>query len=331
MKTVMLVAALVVMVTHAALRAAAEQVKSDPVSWTGRALNGDVVSVPTKQTTTVLLFAMPDQARSRDAVAQLSEACHEQKGICVVLVVSGTGATDNARELLAATKEPWPVVADGDYSASGVFGVHVWPTTVFVDSEGATVAHVAGFPKSYKAEVEANLAVAQGKIDRARAEQIIGGHATIVDDPEQMISRHIIVAERMLEKELPDQAKKEAEAAVTLGPQSPKNKLDLARVLLRVGNVDQAVKLLDSVDAKSINPATLNLLRGEALAAQGKWDAAAKALAEAVKLNPQPAEAWYELGRVYEHLKQPAKAAEAYRNAFEATDLGKKLRGEPVR
>ena len=45
----------------------------------------------------------------------------------------------------------------------------------------------------------------------------------------------------------------------------------------------------------------------------------------AVKLNPNPAEAYYFLGQVYQQLKQADKAAEAFRMAFEATEAGRRV------
>jgi hypothetical protein len=57
---------------------------------------------------------------------------------------SGGRANDNARQFAATTKDRWQVVAHIDYSASDVFGVHVWPMTIVVNSDGAIVGHIVG-------------------------------------------------------------------------------------------------------------------------------------------------------------------------------------------
>jgi uncharacterized protein HemY len=325
-KTLIIAFACILMALLAVCSAQVTADKPPQVHWTGHASNGDIVAVPDKDAVTVLLFAMGDQSRSKDAVGELEKVLEGKQQVRVAVILSGAAATDGARQLQTSTKETWPTVADLDYAAAGVFGVHVWPTTVLVATDGNIVGHVAGLPKNYRTEVEAHLAFAQGKIDRDELERQVDGHATIADDPDQMACRHLIVAQRLLEKGLAQQARGECEAAQALHPQSPPALLALTGVLLRLGNTEGADKALNCVDARSVSPAVLNLLRGEIFEAQGKWDAAAKVLTEAVKLNPQPAEAWYHLGKAYDHLNDPAKAADAYRKAFEATDLGRRLR-----
>jgi Flp pilus assembly protein TadD len=96
--------------------------------------------------------------------------------------------------------------------------------------------------------------------------------------------------------------------------------------MLAVGRSEGVTALLQSIEPNSVSPSQLNLLTGEALAAEGNWQAAVEKYTQALKLNPQPAEVYYHLGRAYEQLKDPAKAAEAYRKAFEYTDQGKRLR-----
>jgi len=71
-----------------------------------------------------------------------------------------------------------------------------------------------------------------------------------------------------------------------------------------------------------VPPWQVPLLRGRALMALGEWEQAAKVLPEAMKLNPDPTEAHYLLGLVYEHEKNYADAAGEYRKAFESTAPG---------
>jgi len=139
-------------------------------------------------------------------------------------------------------------------------------------------------------------------------------------------ARHVTVAERLLDKDLKQEAGRELDAAIKLNPSSPQTKFAVARLSLAVGRTDAAATVLESIPANTVSPSQMNLLRGKVLCAQGKWDPAIALLTDAVKLNPQPAEAWYSLGRAYEHLNQLAKATEAYRKAFESTDIGRKLR-----
>ena len=296
------------------------------VTWSARDTRGEEVRVPSaNKCVCVLLFAMADQSRSQEAVRELAQAL---KGTNVqpVVVVSGENASAAARQF--ETTEKWPLVADPTFAACGTFGVHVWPTTVIVSPDGVISNHLAGLPSNYLVDVEAFLAFAAGKIDRAELEHKLSGQNVISDDPEQMAARHLRVAERLLDKDLKPEAEKELNAAIALKPQVVESKVAIARLLLGFARTAEAIAVIDTIPADSISPSQLNFLRGKALVLQGKYEKAADALVEAIKLNPQPAEAWYELGQVYDQLKDPAKAAVAYRKAFEATDLGKKLRQE---
>lgn len=309
--------------------ASAEEIPSTQpahVNWTARDTRGEEVRVPSaNKCVCVLLFAMADQPRSQDAAHQLAEAL---KGTDVhpVVVVSGENASAAAHQF--ETTEKWPLVADPTFAACGTFGVHVWPTTVIVAADGTIDGHLAGLPSSYLVDVEAFLAFAGGKIDRAQLQQKLAGQNVISDDPEQMAARHLRVADRLLDKGLKQEAEKELNAAIALRPQIADSRVAIARLLLTAARTAEAIAVIDAIPPDTISPAQLNLLRGKALALQGKWEKAADTLVEAIKLNPQPAEAWYELGQAYDQLKDPAKAAVAYRKAFESTDLGKKLRQE---
>ena len=296
------------------------------INWTAHSIGGASVCVPAKDATCVLLFAMADQPRSRDAAEQLAESLKDQKGISVCVVVSGKGAEQRAAVVQSGDPLPWPVVADGDYSASALFGVHVWPTTIVVNRDGAITGHLAGLPKNYRSELDADLAVAAGKISPGEVDHLLSDHGTIADDPEQMAHRHLTLAERLLDKGLVDQAKKELDEAIALNPRAPQARLQLAKVMLVVGRSEGVSAMLQTIDPNAVSPALLNLLKGEALAAEGKWASAVEKYNAALNLNPQPAEVYYHLGRAYEKLDQPARAAEAYRKAFEYTDLGKRVR-----
>ena len=296
------------------------------VNWTAQSIGGASVAVPAKDAVCVLLFAMADQPRSRDAAEQLAESLKDQKGISVCVVVSGKRAEQRAAVVQSGDPLPWPVVADADYSASALFGVHVWPTTIVVNRDGAITGHLAGLPKNYRSELDAQLAVATGKIAPGDVDHLLSDHGTVADDPQQMAHRHLTLAERLLDKGLTDQAKKELDAAIALNPRAPQDKLALAKVMLAVGRSQSVAAILQSIEPNSVSPCQLNLLTGEALAAEGKWGPAVEKYTQALQLNPQPAEAYYHLGRAYEQLKDPARAAEAYRKAFEYTDQGKRLR-----
>src|SRR5579884_2929462 len=86
------------------------------VAWNGTDTQGHAVGVPA-QNPTLLLFLRVDQSQSSDEITQLQGALKDRKDLQVVAVVSGDDAESNAGKL--AAKCSWPVVADGNYVASG--------------------------------------------------------------------------------------------------------------------------------------------------------------------------------------------------------------------
>lgn len=295
------------------------------VQWGGTDVRGAKVTVPQAGRTSVLLFVMAEQARSQDLIKQVATLIHDRDAFQVIVVLSGEQAAAQAAKLNSAGECPWPIVPDPDYTASGTMAVRVWPTTLLVQPSGEVLAHLAGLPKAYAKDLESYLSFAAGKIDRAALEQRLIAHDLVADDPSQVAARHLRVAQRLADKGLLDQARAELATAMKLQPASTGQQLTITRILIIVGEPDAALKVLAGIDATSVPPWQLAQLKGAALLKLGHWEEARSALADATTLNPQPAEPWYQLGLVYEHLKDPARAAEAFRCAFESTDDGHRI------
>jgi tetratricopeptide (TPR) repeat protein len=110
-----------------------------------------------------------------------------------------------------------------------------------------------------------------------------------------------------------------------------------ARVLLALGQADQALAALDKMDASADQPWKIDSVRGRALVALKQWSQAAAVLKRAIVLNPDPAEAHYALGLLHQHQGEWEQAARAYRDAFESTAVGRTIKtpepasgGQPI-
>jgi Flp pilus assembly protein TadD len=120
-------------------------------------------------------------------------------------------------------------------------------------------------------------------------------------------------------------AQAEVVKALDLKPAEPKLLMSLVRTDLLTGDTKNATALLEKVPVASAMPAELNLLKGWCALQGERWADAKTLLTAATQLNPDPAEALYLLGRVYEHDNEAAKAAECYRKAFEHSTEGKPM------
>lgn len=299
-----------------------------PIHWQANDTAGNALTVPAEGKTSVILFIMPNQDRSNTAMTQLRALLNEDGrliNVQPVAVVSGHEAGIGAAALAEAQTWPWPVVVDPDYKASGLMTVRVWPTTVIIDAAGKQVAHLPGLRESYTKDLHAYLDFAAGTIDEQTLNKQLDTNGSIASTPDNIAARHLHLAEKLLEKGQTRLAHDELERGMQVDPNDVPLRLTLARVRLMLGEPAEALTVLDALTPDDAPAWRTQTLRGRALVALDRYDEARAALTEALKINPDPAEALYFLARVHEHAGEWQQAAEAYRNAYEKSPAGKSL------
>jgi hypothetical protein len=289
---------------------------------TARDPNGMTITVPKADRPTVLLFARVGQEQSQQAVEELKKSLVGLPPVQVLVVLSGDDATAPGATKLRSTI-PWTLLMDGEYAVVGRLSVRVWPTALLITSEGQELVRLTGLPQSYGRDLAAYLAYATGRISRQALEDKLRASGVVSDSAQQMALRHLAIAQSLLEKGMVDPAWKEIERGLKLQPEDPRLLLIQARTLLLMHEPRQAVEVLDRMDAKSPLAGRVQALRGEALVAMKEWDKAIAVLQRALKLNPEPSEAYYFLGVAYERKGQWGPAAQAFRAAYEATPGGR--------
>jgi predicted Zn-dependent protease len=203
--------------------------------------------------------------------------------------------------------------------------IHVWPTTLVVKSDGTQVAHLAGMPKSFATDLKAYLEYAGGKLDDAALQKRLTTEDVITDSPAQIASRHLQIAQRLLEQGQIDQAQSELNEGLKRVANDPMLQLTMARVLVLKNQPKDALDLLDKLPSGSTPAWQGSLIRGRALIALEIWADAKAVLPDALKLNPDPSEAHYLLGLCYQHEQDWPHAAEQFKLAFEKSSSGSKL------
>jgi hypothetical protein len=309
-----------------------------PVQVTTRATDGAAVTIPTPGRPTLLLFVRVDQEQSRTAVEGAIAATKDSPGVQTLVILSSQDTPEQIRKLTGPASQPsgsgtpavgsspaWPVVIDPEFTLVGQYQVRVWPTSLVIMPDGKEVARLRGLPQTYARDLAAYLAFATGKIDRRALDQALGSAEIVGDSPQQMASRHLQVAQRLLEKGMVEQARIQLEQGLKLHPQDQRLQLTMARALLLLDQPAPAMALLEAYDDKSSLAGEVGTLKGWALVEQRKWDQAIVMLRGAVRLNPNPAEAYYFLGIACQVKGQPVEAAAAFRSAYEATLSGRLL------
>jgi tetratricopeptide (TPR) repeat protein len=298
--------------------------KPTPIRIKAADLRGVTVAIPLPDRPTVLLFARVGQDQSARAAKSLELALRDLPKAQVLVVLSGKEPDDEAKRKYAA-KLPWPAVSDPDYAIVGHLRVRVWPTNVVIMPDGRELARLTGMPQSYARDLGAYLAFATGTIDRKTLDERLATAGIVGDSSQQMAARHLRVAQRLLEKNLLDQAWKEIEQGLKLQPTDIALQLAKVRVLLLLGQPVEADEALKAVKESPPWATQIGALTGGVMVALGRWREAVPVLEAALKLNPDPAEVHYFLGLAYQQTARPAEAAKAFRSAFEATAAGRRV------
>jgi len=289
------------------------------IRWTLRDTAGRNVAVPVAGQPCVVLSLRAGQPDSAEAVRQTRDVLAKQAGAPVVIVVfSGENRADVVGQFAQANRIEWPIVLDPEYAIAGQMSVHAWPTTTVVSADGTQVAHLAGLPPTYAADLSAYTDLTAGRIDRAELGNRLASRQVVTDSPPQAGGRHLKIATAFLEKGQYEQAKAEIEQGLRLEPNDLPLRLAQVETLLKLRQFDDAVRATDALK-NLVPPWQFNLLRAEALIGTGQWAEAKAAAAEAAKLNPHPASAFYLSGLVLSHDQDWPGAADAFRKAYEAS------------
>lgn len=276
-------------------------------------ISGQSVTIPADaKRVNVVVFVRPDQPQSLEAIQQIQSVAEKTPPeLAVILVVC-------AEE--AKLESPWPIVLDPKYELSGRMNVHAWPTTLVLKSDGGEVGHLAGLKKSFASDLSAHIDLAAGRVDEATMQQNLANPQVVTDSPQQMAARHLRVAEQHLSKGHLPAALSEIESGLTIKSDDAHLLMLKARVLLEQNEAAQALAVLDQVGADDIPAWQIKTQRARILIAQENWDEARATAAEALKLNPKPAEAHYLNGEIAAHDQDWPRAAEQFKLAYESLE-----------
>ncbi len=286
-----------------------------------RDTEGTQLTVPAAEQVTLLLFLRTEHKQSDEILTRTEKALEGLPAAQVIIVLSGEQSDEAVAALAGQTDRP--IVIDPEYEIIGQFSIHVWPTSMVVLADGRELTRVSGVPKAYLTDLSAWLAFAAGEIDRAELEERMAAAEVVADTPQQKARRHLQVARRLLDKGLLAQAMLELDKGLELQPEDQRLRLAQARGWLLQGEPDKAMDVLDLLDEGSSLAAKIGVLKGGALVQLGEWDQAIRTLRIAIRLNPDPAEAYYFLGVAYQNKQQWQEAAEAFGKAYEATPAGR--------
>jgi tetratricopeptide (TPR) repeat protein len=135
--------------------------------------------------------------------------------------------------------------------------------------------------------------------------------------PEALGEEHSLLSPPSLEQQSDAAtALGESRGAVRLAPDHAGHRLELARALYRIGDLDAAMDECRVAIRLQPDDAKAHVQLGIILTARQDWRAAASVLHEAVRLDPGLADAHYSLGSVHYSLGHLNEAEQSYRQAL---------------
>jgi len=160
--------------------------------------------------------------------------------------------------------------------------------------------------------------LALGEITAEHLDEILNPKDAERLTPEQKkAERHMLLAERMVDRKLLDKAAEELESALEANPSLAQAHVRYGFVLLKQGKPSDAKAHFEKALELDKRAEDAEAGLGASEVAIGELDKGIQTLEAALKLNPKPARVHYELGRAYEAKGVPDKALEHYRKALE--------------
>lgn len=268
----------------------------------------------------VVAIIRPDQPNSEKAMEDLQALSEKfkDKGVVFLAMTPNTDDMAALTEVAEKSKATYPILLDEGRHVYGAWGAFLFPTTAVVNAEGVLAKDHPSYNRKYKDTIDAYVQFTLGEIDEAGVDDIINPKDTVEYTPEQKkAERHLMLAQRMIDRSRLDRAEGDLKEAVELDPQNTAAKVTYGFVLLKLDKAAEAKPLFESaieIDAKA-EGAKAGL--GACEVAMGEVDKGIATLEDSLKLNPSPERSHFELGKAYQIKGEHEKAAEHFRKAAE--------------
>ncbi|MHC4221078.1 MAG: tetratricopeptide repeat protein [Planctomycetota bacterium] len=270
----------------------------------------------------VLLF-VSEQKQSKLAITGIEDILNEYEdkserfGFAAVINEPNNG--DLLEYLKIQSRGNYHILTDEKFELWGKLGLIAMPTAVIMNKSGEVTWIRAGYGYDFVPAVKQNLGLALGM--NGHTDQVTTEVKTLVHDQiPSKIMRHLRMAKMLEERGRTESAIKEVSKAIELDPNSVSAVLAMGLLHCKTGKSQDAINVVAKLEPElKSQKAELNLVLGWANRQLPDLDKAQEFLLEAVKLNPESARSFYELGKTYQAKGDIEKAATAYHKALAIT------------
>ena len=268
----------------------------------------------------ILFFHAPRMEFSRRGLEQVLVSLQKETELLpdlgFLLVVSGEGDIDRMTRLLAGLGINGRVVMDPQRREFPKLHVVAFPT-VFCIGRDRRIAHIAkGFGPLFSTRVTVGARYGAGRIDRETLEKSLSARVgTSAGEQYLRRARTLRMARQLMAAGMIDEAHDALAPVLDPGSDSEDGVQVMARLLLRMGKVEEARRWVGRYGEISSDPLALRLLEAEVAVASGDSVAALKAL-EGFD-DTMVRVAWLR-GRAHQLVGDHEKAARLFRKALES-------------
>ncbi len=287
-----------------------------------RTIDGKEITLSNlKEKIVILTFWKRGQDYSVKTLADLERIYQEyrDRGVTVLAFNGDKASEPEIRSIGTAQNLSYLLASDPEFEVYGRFGVMVLPTTLLIGPEGELTYYRSIHSRDFYQQFRGQVRLLLGEVTQAQLEAEL--------NPQKMqerskartkATRYLNLGRMLMELNYKDKAHVELEKAAHADPSFPDPHLLLARLYLEDREVSKAGAELKQ--ALRLNPGSKEgkLHQGLNYAGQVEDGLAISVLQELVENNPKPpAEAYYEIGKIYQKLNKTSEALEAYQMALD--------------
>ncbi len=267
----------------------------------------------------IIIYWRPDQPRSllalkdgQDILSQFND-----KGVRVIGLTGHADQSGTIKRVLNDHNIAFPILLDTERQVFGDYGIHVYPSTVLIDTRGQVTYTLAGHALTYKKAVEGHILYLFGEISEKTMLQMVTPRNEHLEESFLIAHSEYNLALKLTEEQLYNLAVEAVKRSIKARTDIAEPHVLLGFLYLEEDEVDKALSEFN--EALKLNPHAHDAKTGlgSTLILKGEIDRALEMLKEALRTNPHPQMTYYELGRAYELKGEFNNALEMYKKAIE--------------
>jgi len=269
----------------------------------------------------LISFGETGQEKSEEAWQQISALLEDEtlRDAPITWIVVLSKGSEPAKFNHPITEGPKPIIIhDAGRELFGAFEVIVLPSAVVVDREGRVAHAMSGLTSRFDDNLRDAIDFGLQRISESEFDQLL--HPAPEAEPDQAAlrsQRHAHLADRLVQRGMPEMAENEYRLAIEVDPQNIAARLALARLLLNRAAIDEAEAHLRNAlaaDAESTD-AALGIAEIDVARGGDALEEAQTITTAIIAREPENARAYYVNGLIAEKCGDAAAAMQSFKEA----------------